>query len=538
MSQQAAAAPGPPAKRARTAPAASGPSSGSNGETAKRGLIAVNNLRYELPPDLSVVTSRTNVDHFFHSTSYTANQRMVAQLNSGSAYIDPQNTYLTFDLTVASGDTNERITFGDGSAVNLFEDLSIVSRSGDEIERSEAIWNLAPEQDRAEHGEEWFKSTGELMGYRRIPYRGQVSGRDAFVVGGTDIAADIGLSDTNIVKYGTLDVGALAARTNTGAASTRQRYCIPMGCLSQFFRSTDKLIPAALASGLRFEFTLRAGIWTPFVKIAQGASRAIDDTGANVPTWTINNPRIVCDSYQLTDSIQRAMNETIASSGIEMPFVAVHHTTYATGGQNSVQVELRKAVSRALTLTTKLHNPEQAESETWDATWTPSRVDTTVPATPVRRVGTGSGFTEFQVRVGSLYFPHQRLRAPDPSSCQRELWHHTLRGSRSAFKRPSHASASTWIDFITNHNVIWTDLERSNVQNLTGIPVNNSRVIELAATFGEQAGVITYTGAYQAVPHVDGSVVGSPASTNASLSLYLHYVRLVRVFLNNVEVEE
>jgi hypothetical protein len=63
--------------------------------------------------------------------------------------------------------------------------------------------------------------------------------------------------------------------------------------------------------------------------------------------------------------------------------------------------------------------------------------------------------------------------------------------------------------------VIWTDLERSSVQNLTGIPINNSRVVELML-----------------------STRNGMLNTDLELQTFLFYVRLVRVFLNNVEVEE
>lgn len=65
-------------------------------------------------------------------------------------------------------------------------------------------------------------------------------------------------------------------------------------------------------------------------------------------------------------------------------------------------------------------------------------------------------------------------------------------------------------------NGMWWDLERSNVTELTGIPINNSRVAEIS--FKLQ----TYTNNQH----------------KRDCYVYLCYVRLIRVFLQNVEVEE
>ena len=606
----------PPAKRQRTGPSASGPAAGSDAETAKRGLVAVNNLRYELPPDLSVVVSRTMHSHFFHTNSYTSGQRMVAQLNSGSAYIDPQNSYLTFDLKVASA-LETTVTWGNGSAANLFKDVSVIARSGDELERTDQVWSVIPEQDRVQRSTQWFETIGAGMGYnyqRHGPT--SLSALGAKIAGVTGSierpSTDTMVSDSNIAGYAahkqtlvqagfaapgeialvassntfttgfTVDGGSRGLRVGdtveinsellviekvnvephtdktgsynvtrdnwsapaTGVTahvyvpsagldnnsnlsvnqdsgkSTTKRVTIPLSSLSQFFRTTDKLLPAALASGLRFEFQLNNNK-LPFVAYGSKGTAAYETDFANPikdasVAFTIENPRIVCDSYQLTDSIQRAMNETIASSGIEMPFVATHYSSYSSSGQDA-HVEVRKAVSRALTVVSKITDATDTGDTDTDS------VDTTrfgeitaraAGATLRKYLGCGAGLLEYQARVGSLYFPHQKISAKTSAQAARELYYHTLRGASAAFKRPNTPGSLTWHDFSNTSNSVWTDLERSSVQNLTGIPINNSRVVELA--FKSEPGALD----------------------SKAILVFLFYVRLVRVFLNNVEVEE
>jgi hypothetical protein len=60
-------------------------------------------------------------------------------------------------------------------------------------------------------------------------------------------------------------------------------------------------------------------------------------------------------------------------------------------------------------------------------------------------------------------------------------------------------------------------LERSDLFNLSGVPINNSRVLSARVEY-------------------DQSIVGTPRGRD--VTVFLKYVRLARVFLNNVEVEQ
>jgi hypothetical protein len=60
-------------------------------------------------------------------------------------------------------------------------------------------------------------------------------------------------------------------------------------------------------------------------------------------------------------------------------------------------------------------------------------------------------------------------------------------------------------------------LERSSLFNLSGIPINNSRVLALRGQFSSDS---------------------SEISTSSRVNIYLKFVKLARIFLNNVEVEQ
>ena len=329
-------------QRADVGPVSRNAATGNEGDTARRGLVSVNNLRYELPADLSVVVSRTNQNHFFHQLSYSMGQRAVCILNSGAAYVDPKNSYLVFDLEVKSPLVDETHSFGSGSVANLFRHVSIVSRSGDEIETFGYMHNLMPYLDKMEHNSDWFETTGSMMGYA--------------------------------APHGAATNSQNEMKTGAGGVVTK-RFVIPLSCMSAFFRSTDKLIPAALASGLRFEFEL-ADMKTVLKSAA----------GKLVTDIFLKNMRIVADSYQLTDSIQRGMNETIAADGLEMPYTAFHNTPFNTTDA-LVNIEIRKAVSRALQVYSILQVRADLTNQLVDSFESAQK-----------------GMISYQARVGSLYF--------------------------------------------------------------------------------------------------------------------------------------
>jgi hypothetical protein len=86
-------------------------------------------------------------------------------------------------------------------------------------------------------------------------------------------------------------------------------------------------------------------------------------------------------------------------------------------------------------------------------------------------------------------------------------------------KTPSAPGTISMMQYRDNLAVMVTSLERSSALQLTGIPVNASRVCENRIKIGPK------------------KETGQDASEQIADS-WLSYVRLLRVFLNSVEVEE
>lgn len=439
-------------------------------DVARRGLVSLNRLDYVLQPDLSVCVSRTMKRHFFQQSIYTPGQRAIVILNSGAEYIDLQNSYLRFNV---KNETSTSFSYGEhGSAINHISRILLTTRSGDEIERIDEVGQLMSCLDRNMMSKDWIDTHGQMIGYRGAYTPSQTLGE---AVAGT------------------------ATRT----------FVIPLSCLTGFFKSFDRLAPSMLMSGLRIEIEFESG---------SNAVRSATDTV--LPNWSIQQPEIVLDSYMLTDSIQRVMNEEAAMRGLELVFSSWYHhqssvkDVQAGTTSTSVNIEVRKAVSRALGVLTKIR-PGGKDVDKYGQDYFGSNI-----------FDTASTFS-YQLRLGSLYFPHQPIQGSKGGvyGGLYEIYHHTQRGF-GKLKTPSAPTSIAPSKYILNNTadaksgydaVIYTDLERSNTQRLTGVPVNNSRVVEvqLNADFTKPAGF-----------------------SSLVVDTYLHYVRLARVFLQNTEIEE
>ena len=121
----------------------------SDADQAKNGLLVVNKLNYTLPSDLCVCVSRTHTSQHFQQREHSAGSTAVCLLNSGSAYIDGRRSFLVVDIMNTS--TGE-VSFGKleadgtqihaGSAANIFQRISLLSRSGSVIERIDDVGKL------------------------------------------------------------------------------------------------------------------------------------------------------------------------------------------------------------------------------------------------------------------------------------------------------------------------------------------------------------------------------------------------------------
>lgn len=515
-------------------------------DASKRsGLLTLNDLTYLLEPDLSVATNVTSKNHFFQGTEYTQNQRAVCIINSGADYIDTRSSYLKFDvqLTTSSALTSGvQLYFGQhGSAVNLIKNVTITTRSGDEISRITDVNRLHAMMSPYRYNADWASTVGQPMGY-----------------------------GSKINQF--------------AAGTTKHSFCIPLYCLTDFF-GYGRLIPSMIMSGLRIEIEFEdisfAGITTCASVTAgndarfgatrettPGSAQTIATTGADgdaskLTGYKILNPVVSLKSVQLTDATQRALNELSATNGLELVFTDYERTeTIYPAATTKAHVEIRKACSRALSAICRVREDksqliEGDGSSVLAQSYKENHIDSfaSEPA---------SSITEYQWQLGSLYFPQQPIKGT-ATEVATEGYLHTLdalgklkAGAQQPLAKLHDAAA---VDDLrsTQRSVDWqadtTDnlhsylnlagnytnngvnqlydpivakhtpgtfrsfgqswivgLERSSLFELAGVPINNSRVLALRMAF--------------------------ETSKKRTVDVYLKYVKLARLFLNNVEIEQ
>lgn len=543
-------------------------SGGGGGEKKTHGLITINDLNYALEPDLSVAVNRTHKRHYFQNNEMSYTQRGVCILNSGADYIDTRKSFLSMDVTVntfkaaAFADETKlskmRAMFGKhGSALNLIESISISTRSGDELCRIEDFCQLQ-----------------NMI----LPYmynQDQLS-----TVGG-------------LIEYG----GYLTPQIGTTNAAAVNRIVIPMFMLSPLF-GYGRLMPAMLMSGLRIEIGWTIPAKAFFLHAPVGVSGNLNEpctlpcvgefgsgavgTDTAITGYTIKNAYFNLCSVQLSDSIQRALNEQSAVNGLEIVYSDFerNHITIP-GTTTDVNIEVRKSCSRALKAFARVTLTSSDDTSTNSKKYKFDNL----------RGEVGFPFSQYQWQLGSLYFPQQPVKATsttDNTDMAKESYVMALdafdsfdpvsnKSSYVPFRSFGMPNNRTFIDaasyqftnqekgvsngittlqaqagsYLHDSHIIAVNLERSSLFNLAGVPINNSRVLALRATLVEtkqrQPVYLRNTGTpatfdfydiSAADDAVNGNVAAEVTSPIRSVNVFLKYVKLARVFLNNVEVEQ
>ena len=269
--------------------------------------------------------------------------------------------------------------------------------------------------------------------------------------------------------------------TTEGAGSkpviteTPKRFCIPLSKICGLC-NTSVLIPSALAGGLRFEIKL-ADLATAF------------QAGATAPTnYELTNVNMMLDSYQLADSIQKRLMAEAAATGLEFFYETWDRTRHNIASSNKANITVRKAVSRALSAYAKTRLTADVSDLTKDSMASePNKV---------------SGMFW---RLGSLNFPNQRLTA------QEEQYYYA-QYAMGKWQHPHKNNSVSLADFKGDEGIVAVTLERSSVLSLSGLPVNNSRTLQVELDYS--------------------------TSQSRDIDVFMNYLQLARVFPNNVLVKE
>jgi hypothetical protein len=250
------------------------------------GLLTASDLTYLADSQTNVVSERSQRKTFAQKAVYSARETVVLTLNTGNDFIARKESSLKF---VASPTGSTTATFGGGSALNLFDTIRVISRSGDvltEVTKSN-VYNYYTQ--KIQHTKAW-----------RTDQQGQA-----------------------LMGFG----GAAVTGTNV-------EFIIPLSSIIPFF-DDPVLLPAVVARGLRIEIVLA------------NTAVAFQDAGS-LTGYTLSGIELLLDSYRLSTGAMNALNTMAASDGLVLTYKDVNNSPSMKAlNQLSFSTEVRQSVSMA-----------------------------------------------------------------------------------------------------------------------------------------------------------------------------------------------
>ena len=262
-------------------------------------------------------------------------------------------------------------------------------------------------------------------------------------------------------------------------ASGSQRFCIPLSHLAGIF-GTSVLMPSMLAGGLRVEIKL-----APLAVAFKDTSLAAHA----LTSYTITNASCQLDTFQLADSIQKRLMQEAASTGLEFYYETYDRTRHNISNSDKANITIRKSVARALSAFAVTRETANTASLTVDSMASEAGVE----------------LTGMFWRLGSLTFPQQKLERTA------EIYYYAQRSFQKV-ESPYKMNSISLDDFKGDEAIAAVTLERSNVLELSGLPVNNSRSLQVELDYA--------------------------TAKSRDIDVYLSYLQLARVFISNVLVKE
>lgn len=485
-------------------------------------ILSANNLKYMLPTNLSVVNKRTQKINYADQNAYFSNtgNEINFRLTSSTDVVWGRNCYLRFDLSIqadVAGQTGHQYGFYQATACNLFDRILIESKDGSELDRIERLNQYV----KCVKPYEWSRSyRTQLPSSAYYPGKTGAYGGDIFDTGlafvNTGAEGSISGVNNSVASY------SVTPNTLTTAFGTSLRVCIPMWMISGIF-DTDRFIPSQLVSGMTLRLTLA------------NANKALcllsspNATAINL-VYQINTPVIVVDSYELAPMVAKKMAEA-SQGGLDFVYKAVYQQPVNIGAQQSVSIQVNKAVARALCVSVVSSDTKVGADAVLELPYQDS-------------VGSGRfDYYQYQLRLGDIYIPQLPIQAGstntqasvqrncaefytnnllslrkheqtyDPCYIQFEQFASTIDPNQGT--NPAIAGAGAGVvqadgtsadPGANSHRVaLIQSLEKHATLEYDGLPVNNSRTLELRITY-------------------------SDADVNRLVSAWLDYVKLAKVF--------
>ena len=414
--------------------------------------LLVNNLIYEMPKALSLCVDRKNILQYPQRSTYVVgrNNTVIFDWNTGNSYINSYNSFLKFKMVATGVSAVTPPTFGTSSALNLLHEIRIRSRSGVELDRCENSNLYNSYRIKYSKSQKWCETIGSSFYCNTT----------------TPIFANPNTLQTEI--------------------------CIPLSEITSFFRPMKKqLIPCQLASGLRIELSLES------LQKAFLDGSGYFGTGASLELRDIH---MSLDAVNLSDETNKLLNLESSSTGLEYTYDRVYNyaNTYDAGTSNFT-MQVSKAVSQAVHVFSVIQSNVVANSSTTDSF-----------------IAERFSANSYQYRLGANYMPHVAVQSATDSTVLRrgvEAYLLTL-ASFDKLQREFQESSVTLDQYSETIGILATSLSRNQSLEVSGLPINNSRLLELIVTR-------------------DGS---SDGVAKRDVNAFLTYISVARCYIDNVAV--
>ena len=276
--------------------------------------LIVNNLVYSVPPSSTAAIERSYKRGYFDNREYAAERTMRCVVQTGAQYVNCGTSNLIIKVKPTFDGTN--VNWGVGSACNLFRNIRVFSKSGVELSNIlNANFNRIIEDNFLE-SEEWWQTTGGLMGY---------------------------------------GVSGVLNHTMTASDGVYE-FVIPLCKISPVFKPLgEQLMPAALASGLILEIDLDT------------ANRAFVRNGGTENSYSIEDIYLNLDCTTLNDSSVMTLNDVTSKQLLEWSYIDVYNSNLTQNSGNSLlSTSINKSVSFADHIVAAIQDQTNLESATQD----------------------------------------------------------------------------------------------------------------------------------------------------------------------------
>jgi len=399
-------------------------------------------LKYLAKNSSSLVVERTSKRQYADNPAYSnVNKNLVVNFQTGVDYIDGKNSYLRLIVkpvyNIVGGAT--AASWGQGSILNLIEQVTVKSRSGSVLGRVERANLLQYYETKYNHSHDWFgtnvwSSPGEAKQAQGVGLAGGLLGFDD--------------AETKLDADG-------------------KEYNIPLAFIHSFF-AQEVLLPSMVCKGLRLEITLA----DPDV-----AFKGVGGTGKI--NYLVEDAWVSLDSYRLTDDAMRKINDmSETKEGLVLQYHDWENSQFSRpAGVATLSNEVRKTVSMA----------NSAFAVTRGNVGVVSPLADSLIAEPL--AGTANGDDDvYQFRIGSMYMPQTPLKGvkswySNAMYCKGNLHSHKqpyVMYDRPDPTSPSFASAGTAGGC---YAVACVDLDRYWLDQ-SGLAINNNVTLNLTMTYG------------------------------------------------------